>query len=303
MTDGVYNVKGAPEDVSLDHIIRADGLKGRVKCLAIRTTATCETARQFHDLSPAACAALGRFMTGSLLISESMKGKKDTQTTVIKCDGPIKGMTCVTDYGFKVRAYPIENNVPTEYLRPGKINVGAAVGRGLLTVIRDIGLREPYVGSTELVSGEIAEDFTYYLASSEQTPSVVSLGVLMEGGRVTQAGGMMIQLLPGASEEEISYLETRAGGFPEMTYLLSEGFSPAQILDLFMGDPDLQYLDGAPVGFECPCSKERMSEGLATLGRADLEELIASGESIETQCHFCNKKYEFSSEEIKSLLT
>ena len=143
MTDNVYYVKGAPEDITKDHIVRADGLRGRVKCLAVRTTATCETARQLHDLSPAACAALGRFMTGSLLISESMKGKNDTQTTVIKSDGPIKGMTCVTDYGFKVRAYPIENDIPTEYHKPGKINVGAAVGKGLLTVIRDIGLKEP----------------------------------------------------------------------------------------------------------------------------------------------------------------
>ena len=136
------------------------------------------------------------------------------------------------------------------------------------------------------MSGEIAEDFTYYLASSEQTPSVVSLGVLMEGGRVTQAGGMMIQLLPGAGEDEISYLETRANGFPEITFL-----------------PDLEYLDGAPVGFECSCSKERMSAGLATLGRADLEELAATGEGIDTQCHFCNKKYHFTSEDIKGLIT
>ena len=125
----------------------------------------------------------------------------------------------------------------------------------------------------------------------------------MEGGRVTQAGGMMIQLLPGAGEDEISYLETRANGFPEITFLLSEGFSPAQILDLFMGDPDLEYLDGAPVGFECSCSKERMSAGLATLGRADLEELAATGEGIDTQCHFCNKKYHFTSEDIKGLIT
>lgn len=303
MTDGVYYVKGVPEDISQDHIVRADGLGGKVKCLAIRTTATCETARHLHAMSPSATAALGRFMTGSLLISESMKGKKDTQTTVIKCDGPIKGMTCVTDYGFKVRAYPIENDIPTEYHRPGKINVCAAVGKGLLTVIRDIGLKEPYVGSTELISGEIAEDFTYYLASSEQTPSVVSLGVLMEGGHVTQAGGMMIQLLPGAGEDVVSYLETRANGFPEITYLLSEGFSPAQILDLFMGDPDLEYLDGAPVSFTCSCSKERMSEGLATLGQSELEELASGSEGIDTQCHFCNKKYHFDPEEIKKLIT
>ncbi len=300
MSDNPYHVPGAPEDLKKDHIVRAEGLGGLVKCLCVRTTAVCETARVMHQMSPAATAALGRFMTGSLLISESMKNKTDTQTTIIKGDGPMEGMTCVTDFGFKVRAYPIEAVVPTEYHRPGKINVGAAVGKGSLTVVRDIGLKEPYVGVSELVSGEIAEDFAYYLAKSEQTKSIVSLGVLIEGGRVSEAGGLMVQLLPGAGEEEISYLEKRAAGFPEISFLFSEGFTPAQIIDLFMGDPDLIYLDGQEVEFKCNCSRERMLSGLAALGKSDIEEITKDGKPIETVCRFCNSKYVFEPSELKN---
>ena len=302
MTDNPYYVSGMPEDITKDHIVRGEALGGLVKCSAIRTTFACETARKLHETSPAATAALGRFITGSLLISESMKRPTDTQTTIIRGDGPLGGMTCVTDFGFKCRAYPVENNIPTEYHKPGKINVGAAVGNGTLTVVRDLGLKDPYVGSVELISGEIAEDFACYLLKSEQVPSIVALGVLLEGGKVVHAGGFMAQLLPGAGEDEISYLEKRAAGFPEVSFLLSEGFSPAQIMDLFMGDPEMKYLDASEVAFECTCSRERMSAGLAALSRADLEDLISEDKPVETCCRFCNKKYVFGTQEITEFL-
>lgn len=301
MADNAYYVPGAPEDLRKDHIVRAEGLGGLVKCLCVSTKTVCETARVMHQMSPAATAALGRFMTGSILISESMKNPGDTQTTIIRGDGPMEGMTCVTDFGFKVRAYPMEPVVPTEYHKPGKINVGAAVGKGSLTVVRDIGLKEPYVGVSELVSGEIAEDFAYYLAKSEQTKSIVSLGVLLEKGEVSHAGGLMVQLLPGAGEDEISYLEKRAAGFPEISFLFSEGFTPAQIIDLFMGDPDLKYLDGQEVEFKCNCSRERMLSGLAALGKKDLEEITKDGKPIETVCRFCNSKFVFEPDELKNV--
>ena len=301
MADNAYYVPGAPEDLRKDHIVRAEGLGGLVKCLCVSTKTVCETARVMHQMSPAATAALGRFMTGSILISESMKNPGDTQTTIIRGDGPMEGMTCVADFGFKVRAYPMEPVVPTEYHKPGKINVGAAVGKGSLTVVRDIGLKEPYVGVSELVSGEIAEDFAYYLAKSEQTKSIVSLGVLLEKGEVSHAGGLMVQLLPGAGEDEISYLEKRAAGFPEISFLFSEGFTPAQIIDLFMGDPDLKYLDGKEVEFKCNCSRERMLSGLAALGKKDLEEITKDGKPIETVCRFCNSKYVFEPDELKNV--
>ncbi len=301
MSDNPYFVPGAPGDPKKDHIVRAEGLGGLVKCLCVSTRDVCETARVMHQMTPSATAALGRFMTGSLLISESMKNEADTQTTIIRGDGPLEGMTCVADFGFKVRAYPMEPVIPTEYHRPGKINVGAAVGKGSLTVIRDVGLKEPYVGVSELVSGEIAEDFAYYLAKSEQTRSIVSLGVLLEEGKVSHAGGLMVQLLPGAGEDEIAYLEKRASGFPEISFLFSEGFSPAQIIDLFMGDPDLKYLDCQEVEFKCNCSRERMLAGLAALGKNDLEEITKDGKPVETVCRFCNSKYVFEPEELKNI--
>ena len=301
--DEKYYASGMPLDEHEDHLVRAVALNGNVKAVAIKATAAVEKARELHNTTNAATAALGRFMTGSLLIAESLKNDTDTQTTIIRADGPIKGMTCVCDSKGHARAYPYEGNVETTYLRPGKINVGEAVGKnGSLTVIRDVGLKEPYSGSVELISGEIAEDFTYYLASSEQTPSVVALGVQIKDGHVINAGGMMIQMMPGYTEEDLDYVEKRAnGGFPEITFLMEEGFSPAKILDLFMGDPQITYLNGYPVGFECPCSKERMSDGLATIGRAELYKMIKDNKDIETVCHFCGTKYTFTPSELEKI--
>ena len=301
--DEKYYASGMPLDEREDHLVRAVALKGNVKAVAIRTTAAVEKARSIHNTTNAATAALGRFLTGSLLIAESLKNDTDTQTTIIRADGPIRGMTCVCDNKGHARAYPYESEVETTYLRPGKINVGAAVGKnGSLTVIRDVGLKEPYSGSVELISGEIAEDFTYYLASSEQTPSVVALGVQIKDGHVVNAGGMMIQMMPGFTEEDLDYVEKRAnGGFPEITFLMEEGFSPAKILDLFMGDPEIAYLNGYPVSFYCPCSKERMADGLATIGRSELYKMIKDNKDIETVCHFCGTKYTFTPSELEKI--
>ena len=301
--DSRYYASGMPEDERSDHLVRAVALGGRVKAVAIRSTSLCERGREIHNTANAATAALGRFMTGSLLIAESLKNDNDTQTTIIRSDGPIKGMTCVCDSSGRCRAYPVESRVETAYLRPGKINVGAAVGRnGSLTVIRDTGLREPYSGSVELISGEIAEDFTYYLASSEQTPSVVALGVQIRDGHVVNAGGMMIQMMPGFTDSDLDYVEKRAnGGFPDITFLMEEGFSPAKILDLFMGDPAIEYLNAYPVSFSCPCSSERMSEGLAALGRSELYTMVKEGKDIETVCHFCGSRYTFTPPQIEKI--
>ncbi|MCQ2482277.1 MAG: Hsp33 family molecular chaperone HslO [Clostridia bacterium] len=298
-----YMVTGMPENSDDDHIVRATALGGRVKACAVNSTKLTAEAMRLHNTSPVVTAALGRFMTGSLLIADSMKGKQDTQTTIIKCDGPIRGMTAVCDTCGHVRAYPIENDVESTYHKPGKLNVGEAVGKGMLTVIRDIGLREPYVGQTELMTGEIAEDFTYYLATSEQTPSIVALGVKLEEGKVTHAGGMMVQLMPGATEEDIDYLEKRVnGGFPEITYLMEEGFTPAKILDLFLGDPEIAYWDANKVSFECTCSKSKFSDSLSVLGKDELNELIKDEKGIDVECHFCNSKYHFNPSELADII-
>ena len=304
MDNNLYYASGVPLNDEEDHLIRAVALKGHVKCIGINTTATIKEMQRIHGTSNVVTAALGRFITGSLLIASNMKNEDDTQTTVIRSDGPIGGMTCVVDSKGHAKAYALETNVESTYYRPGKLNVGEAVGKGSLTVIRDIGLREPFTGTVELYTGEIAEDFTYYLASSEQTPSVVALGVLIGAdGIVSKAGGMMIQMMPDATEEDITYIEERVnGGFPEITFLMEEGLSPAKILDMFMGDPDINYLNGYPVSYTCDCSRERMSKGLAALGRKDLESLALDANGIDTECHFCDKKYHFSPSDIKTLL-
>ena len=292
-------VKGLPEDLSKDHFVKAYALGGYVKACAIRSTEIVRTAMKYHNTSPSVTAALGRFMTGSLLISENMKNPGDSQTTTIKSNGPIGGMTCVCDSNFNCRAYPIVNSIDGDDV----VNVKAAVGnQGTLTIIRDIGLKEPYGGQVELKTGGIGEDFTYYLMASEQTPSIVALGVLIEDGFVKHAGGMMVQLMPGYTDKEVSYLEKRASGFPDITFFLDEGFSPAQILDLFLGDPSIEYLEGAEASFKCTCSREKMSAGLAALGKADLKELSEDPKGIDTECRFCNSKYHFKPEEIAELL-
>ena len=285
-------------DPSRDHFVKASALGGLVKACAIRSTDICRTAQNFHNTSPSVTCALGRFMTGSLLLSENMKNPDDTQTTIIKASGPIQGMTCVCDSSFNCRAYPLVNSIEGD----DKVNVKGAVGSGTLTVIRDIGLKEPYGGQVELRTGGIGEDLTYYLMVSEQTPSIVALGVLEEDGHIKHAGGMMVQLMPGYSDREVDYLEKRANGFPDITYFLDEGFTPAQILDLFLGDPEIRYLEGADAAFRCACSKEKMSEGLMTLPRADLEEMASDVKGIDTECRFCNSKYHFTPEEIRDLM-
>ncbi len=315
MASDAYSASGVPVDPKEDHIIRAIARKGHIKAIAINSTATVREMQRIHNTSNVVTAALGRFITGSLLVGSNMKNEDDTQTTIIRCNGPIGGMTCVIDSKGHAKAYALETNVESTYYRPGKLNVSAAVGEGSLTLIRDIGLREPYTGSVELVSGEIAEDFTYFLAASEQTPSIVALGVQIgTDGIVSNAGGMMIQIMPNATEEDIAYVEGRVDGFPPFTELM-EDFSVAQILDLFMGycDPDnkpeeeiynsdLLYLDGYPVSYKCNCSRERMSQGLAALGRKDLESLLEDENGIDTECHFCDQKYHFTPSDIRDFL-
>ena len=300
--DDFYLAPGSPMDDS-DYMVTATALSGKVRALAVRSTNLVQEALRIHKTSPVATAALGRFLTGTLFLADTLKGEGDTLTTNIRSDGPLQGMTAVADSHGNVRGYCLEPVVETTYHRPGKLNVGAAVGNGKLTVVKDFGLKEPYVGQVELVSGEIAEDFTYYLASSEQTPSIVSLGVGIDANGVTCAGGFMVQLLPGADEETIEYLENRvSGGFPDVTFLLSEGMSPEKILDMFLGDKDICFLEGRKVAYKCNCSRERMERNLMAIGKKDLAELSEDPNGIDLECHFCDRKYHFSQKDVLGLL-
>ena len=301
--DDFYLAPGSPTDGS-DYMVTATALSGKVRALAVRSTELVKEALRIHKTSPVATAALGRFLTGTLFVADTLKGEGDTITANIRSDGPLQGMTAVADSHGNVRGYCLEPVVETTYHRPGKLNVGAAVGSGKLTVVKDFGLKEPYVGQVELISGEIAEDFTYYFASSEQTPSIVSLGVSLDTNGVTCAGGFMVQLLPGADEETISYLEDRVnGGFPEVSFLLQEGMNPEKILDMFLGDKDICFLEGRKVAYKCNCSRDRMERNLMAIGKKDLTELSLDPNGIDLECHFCDQRYHFSQEDVKALIS
>lgn len=298
-----YRAPGAPQDPDADYMVRATAYDGQIRALCVRTTNVCRKALDIHQTSPVATAAFGRFLSGSLLLADTLKGAEDSQTTNIKSDGPIGGMTAVCDAFGHVRGVLHHPVVESTFYAPGKLNVSDAVGKGILTVIRDLGLKEPYIGSVELVSGEIAEDFTYYLAVSEQTPSIVSLGVLIDANGVKQSGGFLIQVLPGAGDEIIDRLEERAnGGFPEITFLMEEGLSPEKILDMFLGDPNITFLGSNEVSYRCNCSRSRMEKGLITLGRTELAALAEDEAGVRLECHFCGENYHFQQEEISSLL-
>ena len=286
-----------------DYMIRAMAAEGQIRAFAATTRELTEFARSAHNTSPVATAALGRLLTGAAMMGIMMKGEKDLLTIKIEGDGPIGGLTVTADSRGNVKGYAFNPEVMLPPNARGKLDVGGALGVGVLTVIRDTGLKEPYVGQTILVSGEIAEDLTYYFATSEQTPSSVALGVLMnKENTVRRAGGFIIQLLPGASEEIISGLEKTLGGMAPVTSLLDQGMTPEQILDYVIGDYGLEIQDRLPVQFACSCSRERIEKALVSVGRQELQSMIDDGETIEVNCHFCNKHYPVTVEELKALL-
>lgn len=236
------------------------------------------------------------------MMGSMMKNPTDVLTLQVQCGGPIGGMTVTADSKGEVKGY-VHN--PDVMLPPknGKLDVGGALGPGFLNVIKDMGLKEPYSGQTILQTGEIAEDLTYYFATSEQTPSSVALGVLMnKDNTVRQAGGFILQLLPGASEEVISTLETRLKEITSITFLLDAGNTPEMILEHILGDFGLEILDKMPAQFACNCSRERIEKALISIGKKELQEMIDEGKTIEMNCHFCNKHYPVTVDELKGLL-
>ena len=286
----------------MDYMIRATAAKGQVRAFAATTRDTVEFARASHNTSPVATAALGRLLTGSAMMGAMMKGEKDLLTIKIEGDGPIGGMTVTADSKGNVKGYAFHPEVMLPPNEKGKLDVGKALGVGVLTVIKDMGMKEPYVGQTILVTGEIAEDLTYYFATSEQTPSSVALGVLMNReNTVRQAGGFILQMMPGVSEEVVSGLEKRLSQIISVTALLDEGRTPEEILKYVLEDLDLEILDQMPVKFSCNCSKERIEKALVSVGRQELQQMIDEGKTIEVNCHFCSRHYPVTVEELKGL--
>lgn len=286
-----------------DYIVRATAANAQIRAFAATTREMVETARLAHDTSPVMTAALGRLLTAGSMMGSMLKGEKDLLTLQIKGDGPARGLTVTADAQANVKGYAIEPQVMLPPNAMHKLDVGGAIGKGILSVIKDMGLKDPYVGQTQLQTSEIAEDLTYYFATSEQVPSAVGLGVLMEkDNTVRQAGGFIIQLMPFAEEEVIQKLEKNLAEVSSVTKLLDEGNTPEQILELLLGDLDLEINDTIPTRFHCNCDKERVEKAIISIGKKEIADMIADGEPIEVKCQFCNKAYHFDMEDLKKII-
>lgn len=286
-----------------DYLIRATAADAQVRAFAVTSRDLVEEARSRHNLSPVVTAALGRLMTGACLMGSMLKGEQDVLTLQVSGDGPVQGMTVTADAKGNVKGYA---QVPQAMMPPnaqGKLDVGGVIGKGYLTVIKDMGMKDPYASKVELQTGEIADDLTYYFAASEQVPSCVALGILMErNNTVKQAGGFIIQLMPFAQEEIVQKLEEKISGLKPVTTLLEEGNTPEQILSLLLGDMGLEITEKTPVQFLCGCTKERVEKVLYSLKKEDLKEMIAEGKDVELHCHFCNTDYVFTVDELKKMV-
>ncbi len=288
----------------MDYIIRAAADNEHIRAFASTTKDLTEEARKAHNSSPVVTAALGRLLTAGAMMGIMMKGDEDVLTLQIKGEGAMQGLTVTADSKGHVKGYPAE---PLVLLPPRgsdhKLDVSGAIGRGTLRVIKDLGLKEPYVGEVDLVTGEIAEDLTYYFAQSEQTPSTVGLGVLMnKDNTVRAAGGFIIQLMPDVSDDVIDRLESNLRNVTSVTELLDKGKTPEDILGILLEGLDMVILDKLDTSFRCDCSPEKIERALIATGRNELEQMIAEGREIEMVCSFCQKKYIVSVEELKKLL-
>ena len=286
-----------------DYIVRATAGDGSIRAFAATTGELVQKAREIHHTSPVASAALGRLLTAAAMMGSMLKGEKDLVTLQIRGNGPLQGIVVSGDCRGQVKGYVFNPNVELPDKYPGKLDVGGAVGAGYLDVIKDIGMREPYAGRIELVTGEIAEDLTYYFAQSEQTPSAVGLGVLVETDTsIRCAGGFMIQLLPDADEGMVFRLEEKLRNVPYVTDLLDAGKTPEEILELLLGDMGLRILDRLPAAFTCNCDRQRVEKALISIGREELEKIIEEDGRANLHCHFCAKEYDFTKSDLLRLL-
>ena len=286
-----------------DYIVRATAANSQIRAFAAVTTDMVETARKNHNTSPVATAALGRLLTGGAMMGAMMKGEKDLLTLRIHAGGPLQGITVTADSHGNVKGYVGNPDVCIPANSKGKLDVAGAVGVGFMDVIKDMGLKEPYCGQTVLQTGEIAEDLTYYFATSEQVPSSVGLGVLMnKDNTVRQAGGFIVQLMPFAEEETIEQLEQNLSRISSVTSMLEDGKTPEDILEVLFEGMDLEIVDTMPASFYCNCSKERVEKAIISVGKKEITEMIREEKPIEVNCHFCNTAYTFTPQELQELL-
>ena len=286
-----------------DYMIRATAADGQIRAFAATTRDMVENAKNAHNTSPVATAALGRLMTAAAMMGADLKGEKDLLTLRIEGSGPLGGLLVTANGHGDVKGYAFNPDVMLPPNAQGKLDVGGSLDLGVLSIIKDIGLKEPYVGQTQLVTGEIAEDLTYYFATSEQVPSSVALGVLMnKDNTVRQAGGFIIQLLPGASDEIIDKLEAKLSGISSITALLNAGKTLEEILTDILGEFGLEILSKMPVQFRCDCDRSRVEKAIISIGKKEIQDMINEGREIEVNCQFCNKHYKFSVDELEDML-
>ncbi|CEH32817.1 Hsp33 family molecular chaperone HslO [Romboutsia lituseburensis] len=286
-----------------DYVIRATAGDGQVRAFVATTTNMVEEARRLHDTTKVATAALGRTITATSMMGLMMKNEGDKITVIIKGGGPIGSILATSNSKGIVKGYVENPYVEVPDYENGKLNVAAAVGtNGVVKVTKDLGLREPYNGAYPIVSGEIAEDLTHYFALSEQTPSIVALGVLTTGLHVEHAGGLIVQLMPDATEETISQLEQNISKLSSITTMMSEGKTPEDILSIVLDGLNPRILDEIEVGFECECSKERVKKVLIAIGKYELQAIIDEQQEAEIGCQFCSSKYKYTEEELREIL-
>ena len=287
-----------------DCLVRAMSKDGMVKATAVSTRALTERARNIHHLTPVATAALGRALSGVSMMGNALKGQGESVTLQIKGGGPLGTVLAVSDAEGNVRGYVGDGSVELPLRSDGKLDVGGAVGcAGTLTVIKDLGLKEPYVGTVDLLGGEIAEDLAAYFVESEQIPSACGLGVLVDRDRsVLAAGGYLIQLLPGAGEDVIAKVEGGIYAAPSVTNLLKDDPDPAHLLQTVLSDFDLEILETAPIEYRCYCSRERTERALISLGSGELEEILNEQGKAELTCQFCDKVHVFSGDELRKMI-
>lgn len=286
-----------------DYLVRGMSMDGMVKVVAIRSTELVRRGAQIHGTTPNATAAFGRALTAASMMGNMQKADNGSMTLQIKGDGPIGSIVCVSDPVGNVRGYVYEPKVPLTEKYPGKLDVGSTVGNGTLTVIRDLQMKEPYVGSIQLVSGEIGDDVTAYFAQSEQTPTACALGVLVDRDMsVKVAGGYLIQLLPGATDETIDIVEKGIQRAGAVTTMLEQGMTPEDILGQVCGDLGVVFMETTEVCYKCYCDRDRVTAALISLGKKELAEIAEEGKTFPVECQFCDEVYEFTPEDIKTLI-
>lgn len=288
----------------MDYLVRAAAAEGQVRAFAAQTKEMVSYAQEVHHTSPVVSAALGRLLTGGVMMGTMMKGEQDLLTLQVHSEGPIKGMIVTADANGHAKGSVTVPDVEVPPKYEGKLDVGAAVGPGILQVVRDMGLKEPYSSQVPLQTGEIGDDLTYYFAMSEQVPSAVGLGVLIDTDcSIRQAGGFIVQLMPFAEEETIEKLEQNVAGISSVTDLLEQGYTPEMLLEKLLDGMNPEFTDKMPVSFYCGCSKERFADALAGIRSEDIQEMIDEGEPIEVVCHFCGSRYTFSPAELQEILS